>query len=154
MGVGGFGYKIRGPAGVFTAELSALFTAQRHIGEVIRPPERCLIQSLIKAMLSRKIAHQTHPLVYECEQLCWSLCQNGIEVKLMWIPSHVKLMGNDLVDARARQVALEGTIFDRPLSSSGDSVDTGRFAHSIFSDVTLRPWFDDLNGVVVSNADC
>jgi ribonuclease HI len=41
------------------AELSALFTALRHIAEVIRPPERCLILtdslSLIKAMLSRKL---------------------------------------------------------------------------------------------------
>jgi hypothetical protein len=106
MGVGGFGYKIRGPAGVFTVEFSALFTALRHIDEVIRPPERCLILtdslSSIKAMLSRNIAHQTHPLVYECKQLCWSLCQNGIEVKLMKIPSHI--------DDRARQVALKGTI--------------------------------------------
>jgi hypothetical protein len=36
----------------------------------------------------------------------------------MWIPSHVGLVGNELVDDRARQAALEGTIFDRPLSSS------------------------------------
>jgi hypothetical protein len=43
MGMSGFGYKIQGPAGVFTAELSALFTALRHIAEDIRPPERCLI---------------------------------------------------------------------------------------------------------------
>jgi hypothetical protein len=43
MGVDGFEYKIRGPVGVFTAEFSALFTALRHIAEVIRPPERCLI---------------------------------------------------------------------------------------------------------------
>jgi hypothetical protein len=112
MGVVGFGYKIQGPTGVFTAELDALFTAIRYIAEVIRPPERCLILteslSLIKAMLYRKIAHQTQPLVYECNQLCWGLCQNGIEVRLMWIPSH----------DRARQAVLEGTIFDRPLSSS------------------------------------
>jgi hypothetical protein len=74
MGVGGFGYKIRGPAGVFTAELSALFTVLRYIAEVIWPPERCLILtnslSSIRGMLSRKIAHQTHPLVYECKQHC------------------------------------------------------------------------------------
>jgi hypothetical protein len=119
-GVCGFGYKIRGPAAVFTAEFSALF-ALRHIDEVIRPPERCLILtdclSLIKAVLSRKIAHQTHPLVFECKQLCWSLCQNGIEVTLMWIPSHI--------DDRARQAALEGIIFDIPLSSSDfQSLDT------------------------------
>jgi hypothetical protein len=70
--------------------------------------------SLIKAMLSRKIAHQNHPLVYECRTLCW----NGIELKLIWIPSHVGQLGNELVGNRARQVALEGSIFDRPLSSS------------------------------------
>jgi hypothetical protein len=48
--------------------------ALRHIAEIIRPPERYLILtdslSSIKAMLYRKIAHQTHPLVYECKQLC------------------------------------------------------------------------------------
>jgi hypothetical protein len=110
-------------------------------------------------MLSRKIAHQTHPLVYECKQLCWSLCQNGIQVRLMWIPSHVGLVGKELADERARQAALEGSIFDRPLSSNDfqglarpalmrawqakwDSADTGRFAHSIFPNVTLRPWFE------------
>jgi hypothetical protein len=74
MGVSVFGYNIRGPAGVFTADRSALFTALRHIAEVIWLPERCFIltNSLIsiKVMLSRKIAHQTHPLVYECKQLC------------------------------------------------------------------------------------
>jgi hypothetical protein len=44
MSVGGFGHKILSPAGIFTAELSALFTtAQRHIADVIWPPERCLI---------------------------------------------------------------------------------------------------------------
>jgi hypothetical protein len=35
-------------------------------------------------------------------------------------------------------VALEGSIFDRPLSS-----DTGKFAHSIFLDVTLLLWLED-----------
>jgi hypothetical protein len=85
--VGGFGQRILSPV----AELSILFTALRHITEVKRLPEGCLILtdslSSIKAMLSRKIAHQTHPL-----------CQNGIEMKLMWIPSHVRLVGNELVD--------------------------------------------------------
>jgi ribonuclease HI len=51
--------------------------------------------------------------------MCWILCQNGIEVKLMWIPSHVGLVGNKLVDDRVRQAALEGTIFDRSLSELG-----------------------------------
>jgi hypothetical protein len=92
--------------------------------------------------------------MYECKQLCWGLYQNGNEVNLMWIPSHVGLEGNELVDDRARHAALEGSSFDRPLFSSDfqslarpalmrafqakkDSADTGRFAHSIFPDVIL-----------------
>jgi hypothetical protein len=68
------GHKVQSLTGVFTAELSALFTVLRHIAEVIQPPERSLILtdslSSIKDMLSRKIAHRTHLLVYECKQLC------------------------------------------------------------------------------------
>jgi hypothetical protein len=36
----------------------------------------------------------------------------------MWIPYHERLVGNKLVDDRARQAALEGSIFDKSLSSS------------------------------------
>jgi hypothetical protein len=80
-------------------------------------------------------------------------------VKLMWIPSHVGLVENELVYERARQTALEVSIFDKPLSSNDyqsltrpalmrawqakwDSADTGRIAYSIFPDVTLRPCFE------------
>jgi hypothetical protein len=56
-GLGEFGHKIQVSAGVFTAELSTLFTVLRHIVEVIRPPEGCLILT-------------DSQLVYECKQLC------------------------------------------------------------------------------------
>jgi hypothetical protein len=35
-GVGGFGFKLSSPAGVYSAELSALFMALRHIIEVMQ----------------------------------------------------------------------------------------------------------------------
>jgi hypothetical protein len=38
-GVGGFGFKLSSLAGGFSAELSALFMALRHITEVIQPPK-------------------------------------------------------------------------------------------------------------------
>jgi hypothetical protein len=77
----------------------------------------------------------------------------------MWIPSHVGLVGNELVDEQVRQAALQGSIFDGPSSSSDFqslarlasmkawqakwySAVTGRLVHSIFPDVTLRPWFE------------
>jgi hypothetical protein len=39
-------------------------------------------------------------------------------VKLMWIPSQVGLVRNELVDERVPKAALEGSNFDRPLSPS------------------------------------
>jgi hypothetical protein len=83
---------------------------------VIRPPDRCLILtdslSSIKAMLSRKIAHQTLPLVYECKQLCWSLCQNGIETveHLVWHCERFRLERHRLVDAFAAFVCIEEVV--------------------------------------------
>jgi hypothetical protein len=93
-GEGGFGYKISSPAGIFTAELTALFETLRHIGKVIQPPERCLI--LTDDLSSVKISHRTHPLVYECEQMCSNLLCNGIEVEIMWIPFHEGLEGTQV----------------------------------------------------------
>jgi hypothetical protein len=68
LSVSGFAFS---PAGIFTAELTALFETLHHIEKVIQPPERCLILtddslSSVKALVSIKISHPTHPLVYEC----------------------------------------------------------------------------------------
>jgi hypothetical protein len=58
-----------------------------------------------------------HPLVYECNQLCFDLMMKDlIEVKAMRNPSHVRLVGNELVDGEARYASLNSLIFDRPLS--------------------------------------
>jgi hypothetical protein len=52
---------IRYPADIFTAELTALFGALRHIGKVIQYSEKCLILtdslSSVEALLFRKISH-------------------------------------------------------------------------------------------------
>jgi hypothetical protein len=47
-----------------------------------------------------------------CSDLLWI----KIEVTIMWILSHVGLEGNELVDERGRHAALNGAVFERPLS--------------------------------------
>jgi hypothetical protein len=47
--------------------------------------------------------------------MCGDLLEDGVEVEIMWIPSHVKLEGNEIVDEQARHAALNGAVFDRPL---------------------------------------
>jgi hypothetical protein len=91
--------------------------------------------------------------------MCSDLLEDGVEVEIMWIPYHVGLEGTEIVDERARNAALTGFVFDRPIPSMDfqglarsvllrewqgkwDAADTGRFAHSILPKVSLRPWFD------------
>jgi hypothetical protein len=98
-------------------------------GEVIQPPENCLIftdrLSSAKALLSRKVLHRTHPLVY-------ASLADGFEVEIMWIPAHVGLEGNEIVDERTRHAALNGAVFERPLPP----VDFQGLARSVL----LREW--------------
>jgi hypothetical protein len=81
----------------------------------------------------------------------------------MWIPFHVGLVGNELVDGEARYASLNGSIFDRPLlpgdfqslarpvllrewQKKWDMADTGGFVHSILPKVSSRPWFEEPEG--------
>jgi hypothetical protein len=40
---------------------------------------------------------------------------NGVEVVIIWIPTHVGLEGNELVDERKHHVAFNGAVLDIPL---------------------------------------
>jgi hypothetical protein len=64
-----------------------------------------------------------------------------IEVKLMWIPSHVGLVGNELVDGEVRHASLNGhrrlviskawPVLLREWQRKWDLADHGRFALSV-----------------------
>jgi ribonuclease HI len=71
--------------------------------------------SSVKALLSNQILYRTHPLVFDCKQICSNLLEDGVEVEIMWIPYHVGLEGYEIVDERARHAALNSAVFDRPL---------------------------------------
>jgi hypothetical protein len=47
--------------------------------------------------------------------MCSDLLEDGVEVEIMWIPFHVGLKGNEIVDEQTRHAALNGVVFDRPL---------------------------------------
>jgi hypothetical protein len=55
-----------------------------------------------------------------------------MEVEIMWIPSHVGLEGNEIVDEQTRHAALNGAFFEGPLPP----VDFQGLAKSVL----LREW--------------
>jgi hypothetical protein len=101
--------------------------------------------------------------------MCSDLLDDGVEVEIMWISSHVGLESNEIVDEQARQLALNGAVFDKllpPVDFQGlarsvllkkwqgrwDAADTGRFTHFIPGKVSVWPWFENhmKNGKFVS----
>jgi ribonuclease HI len=108
----GFGYRLQEPSGVFTAEITALLTALRFVGSG-QPCEFLILTdslSSIEALRSRKISPRTHSVVYECKDALWRLEANQFVVRLMWVPAHVGIDGNEMVDRIAKESAASGNL--------------------------------------------
>jgi hypothetical protein len=151
------GFQMRGPVSVFTAELAVIRMAMNHIENEALGMYLILTDSMssIRTMESRKISLHTHPFVYECKQKCWKLTRSGREVNFMWIPAHVGITGNENERAvlgnmvyNAQSVARDflPVAKQRMLDErqkSWDAGETERFSNSIFSKVSLKPWFEE-----------
>jgi hypothetical protein len=113
----------------------------------------------LMAMRSRRITSKTHPWAYESEQIYWDLQQLNYDVKLMWIPSHVGISGNEVTDGLARQAIESGTVHGQMTVANDHKIlarqamvkqwqhvwrtgDIGRFVHSLQPVVLVKPWFD------------
>jgi hypothetical protein len=81
-------------------------------------------------------------------------------VSFMWVPAHVGIAGNERADYEARQATLGNMVYNArtvaqdllPVAKqrmldewqkSWEVAETGRFSHSIFPRVSLRPWFEE-----------
>jgi hypothetical protein len=150
---------LREPSGVLTSVMSVIFVALIQIRA--RHPGRYLIvtdsMSIINALQTRKVALRTHSLVNETKETCWWLKNNGYEIHMMWIPSHLRVRSNK----RAYQHAPVRPPDLLPLSrvrllegwqSGWDGSDMGRYAYSVWSLVSFMPWLRrfDGNQVIIS----
>jgi hypothetical protein len=111
------------------------------------------LSSLI-AIRSRRTTIKTHPWVYDSKQIYWDLQQLNYDVKLMWIPSHVGILDNEVADELAKQAVESGTVHGQMTVSNNHMILSrqtmvkqwklvGRFAHSIQPVVSVKPWFDE-----------
>jgi hypothetical protein len=74
--------------------------------------------SSLRTLKTRRIAPRTHSLVYEVKKACWWLKNNGYEIHLMWIPSHVGVRGNEQADQLAGDAVENGIEWHAPICPS------------------------------------
>jgi hypothetical protein len=108
-------------------------------------------------------------LVYEIKEACWWLKNNGYEIHMMWIPSHVGVRGNERAGQLAGDAVANGIEWHAPVRSSDflpmsrvrllegwqsgwDGSDMGRYAYSIWPVVSFMPWLRRFDGdrVIIS----
>jgi hypothetical protein len=114
---GEISFRPREPSGVFTSELSAIFTALVQIRD--QHPGKFIIlsdsMSSLRALQTRKISPKTHSLVYEIKEASWWPERHGYGIHIMWIPSHVGVMGNERADHLAGEAVQSDTEFAAPV---------------------------------------
>jgi hypothetical protein len=103
---GEISYSLRELSGVFTSELSALGQIGDHQFIILR------------ALQSRKISPKTHSLVYAIKEDSWWLERHGYGIHIIWIPSHVGVMGNERSDRLAGEAVQCDTEFAPPVRPS------------------------------------
>jgi hypothetical protein len=149
---------------VFTAEITALLTALRFMRSGGQLGEFLILTdslSSIEALRSRKISPRTHSVVYEFKEVLWLLRAKQFVVRLMWVPAHVGIDSNKMVDRIAKKPAANGNLYRggalecdlfpqmkscllMDWQSRWNGGDMGRYAFSIFPRVRLSPWFLDV----------
>jgi hypothetical protein len=72
--------------------------------------------SSLKALQTQRVAPRTHSLVYENKEACWWLKNNGHEIHMMWIPSHVGVRSIEWADQWAVDAVKNGPPDFLPLS--------------------------------------
>jgi ribonuclease HI len=105
----GFEYRLQELSGVFTAKITALLTALRFVGSG-QPGEFLILTdslSSIEALRSRNISPRTDSVVYECKEALCGLRASQFVVRLMWVPAHVGIHGNKMVDRIAKGICCE-----------------------------------------------
>ena len=92
---------------IFTAELFAILQACLFIAELQQPPKSAVIltdsKSALQALLSGSKNRQD--MQADIRSLCHEIITNGIDLHLMWIPSHVGIDGNEKADTAAGEAA-------------------------------------------------
>ncbi|XP_031784224.1 uncharacterized protein LOC116417118 [Nasonia vitripennis] len=111
-------FKILDKASIYTAECKALINVIDKI-TVERECEFLVFsdsQSALLALANNK--NRCSPLIAELRQKLASRAEENVKIKLVWIPAHAGIKGNETVDKMAKNAAIDGKLLNDPIPYS------------------------------------
>jgi hypothetical protein len=102
------------------------------------------------ALRSQRISARTRYIINECKKVLWWLRPKQFKVRLMWIPAHFVVPGNEVAEGIARDGAqdklyyLNNALLLSEWQRRWNRGEIGRYVFSISPCVQLHPWFHRL----------
>ena len=94
-------FRITDDSSVFSAELFAILKAMEFV--LSKPPQQCVIFSDSLNSLQSIQDEDMNPLVQEILYVNYMLSNLGVSISCSWVPSHVGISGNEIVDKLAKE---------------------------------------------------
>lgn len=115
-------YRLNNNISIFSAEFFAIYMALSFLNDLPRPLTQVVILTDSKSVLeslNNSSSKNRYDLQLECKILIDQIIKKGTDLTLLWIPSHVGITGNDIVDKEAKSAAQKNDIdYDIGLSLS------------------------------------
>lgn len=113
-------HRISSYASIFTAEALAILTALQTIQKLDIEKSVILTDSLstLTAMSNFSTNKTSSHIIFQIQDQWTRLSLEGKEVTFTWIPSHVGITGNEIVDSHAKDAIKSGELLNTPLPHS------------------------------------
>ena len=111
-------FKLSEYTSIYSAEAIAIGEAIQHILDhniphsLICSDSKSVLETASGSNPSSNISH----LIFKIRNLLFLANQSNLDVSLIWIPGHVGVDGNEIVDVLAKNAATDGQILDLPLT--------------------------------------
>ena len=114
-----YSHKIPDIASIYTAECKSLI----YIVDKITDRNDCefiIFSDSMSALLAleNNSKKKSSPLIESLRQKLAHLSNSKVKIKLVWIPAHMGIMGNEIADINAKQGAISGELLDDPVPFS------------------------------------
>ena len=106
-------FRLNNDISIFSAELFAIYMALSYLNDIPRSLTRVVLLTDSKSVLQsfdNTVSKNRFDMQLECKMLIHQIVSKGIDLTLLWIPSHVGIRGNEIVDNEAKLAANKPSI--------------------------------------------